>query len=419
MARSIRQVTRRGFLAGSAATAAGLAVVPRHVLGGEGHTPPSETFGSALIGCGGRGPGTHSDLSRKHGLATRCLAACDVHLGRAERFQHKAGSSCEVYQDFRRVVERKDIEVVAIGTPPHWHALISIACMEAGKDVVCEKPATRFIAEGRALAEAERRYNRVYQVGTYGRFGMSRNETNRQMRKLMLSGLLKPCKGRYVHRRGLKVKQWSGRLDVAPEPVPEELDWDLYCGPSPVKPYHPPRHGGTHRWYWDYEGGGLGDMGHHKFDPITWLFGKDGTAPVEVEASAPPASSEVSGMWGWIKLTYADGFQIVIESGEWGEPTGLSSVRPTADDLSEEATKQLAALPEVKECVGFGEAVKTRQKAGGNAEAAHRTACIMHLANIAIRTGRKIRFDPNTEHVIGDPEADRLAHQPMRAPFHL
>ncbi|MFO8012921.1 MAG: Gfo/Idh/MocA family oxidoreductase [Phycisphaerae bacterium] len=419
MAIGKRKVTRRGFLASSAAAAGGVLVVPRHVLGGQGQTPPSETFGSALIGCGGRGPGTHGDLSRKHGLATHCLAACDVHLGRARGFQKRAGSSCEVYQDFRRVVERKDIEVVAIGTPPHWHALISIACMEAGKDVVCEKPATRFVAEGRALAEAEQRYGRVYQVGTYGRFGMSRNENNRQMRKLMKSGLLKPCKGRYVHRGGLKVKQWSGRLDVEPRDPPDALAWDLYCGPSPLKPFHPPRHGGTHRWYWDYEGGGLGDMGHHKFDPITWLFGKDDTAPVKIEAHAPPAPSEVSGMWGWFKLTYADGFEIVCESGEWGEPTGLKSVRPTADDLSEADRKKLAALPDPKPCVGFGEAVKTRQKAGGHAEASHRTACIMHLANVAIRTGRTLHFDPVKEVVVGDEEADRLAHQPMRAPWHL
>ncbi|MEA3366768.1 MAG: Gfo/Idh/MocA family oxidoreductase [Planctomycetota bacterium] len=413
------KVTRRAFLASSAAAAGGLVVVPRHVLGGQGQVPPSETFGSALIGCGGRGPGTHGDLKGKHGLETHCLAACDVHLGRARNFQKRAGASCEVYQDFRRVVERKDIEVVAIGTPPHWHAVISIACMEAGKDVVCEKPATRFVAEGRALADAERRYGRVYQVGTYGRFGMSRNEDNRQMRKLMTSGLLAPCKGRYVHRGGLKVKQWSGRVDVAPREVPRDLDWDLYCGPSPVKPFHPPRHGGTHRWYWDYEGGGLGDMGHHKFDPIAWLFGKDGTAPVKIESHAPPPHPEVSCMWGWVKLTYADGFQIVIESGEWGEPTGLKSLRPTADDLSDADKKKLEALPDPKPCVGFGEAVKTRQKAGGNAEAAHRTACIMHLANIAIRTGRTIHFDPVKEVVVGDDEANRLAHEPMRAPWHL
>jgi len=412
-------VTRRGFLATSAAAAGALAVVPRHVLGGRGQVPPSETFGAALIGCGGRGGGTFRDLKGKHGLPTRALAVCDVDRSRLEQALKWAGPSCEGYKDFRRVVERKDIEVVAIATPPHWHALISIACMEAGKDVVCEKPMTRFIAEGRAVVEAERRYGRVFQVGTYGRFGMARKETNRQIRKLMTSGLLRPCKGRYVHRGGLKVKQWSGRLDLAPQPVPPGLDWDMYCGPSPLKPYVPARHGGTHRWYWDYEGGGLADMGQHKLDPITWLFGKDHTAPVKIEADAPPAHPEVTGMWAWVKFTYADGFQIVLESGEWGEPTGLKSRPVSRDDLTPEDRKRLDALPDPEPLVDFGQAVKTRRKAGGHAEAAHRTACLLHLANIAIRTGRTIRFDPETEHVIGDPEADRLAYQPMRAPWHL
>ena len=419
MAGTGHRITRRGFLAGSAGAAAALAVVPRHVLGGQGNVPPSDTFGAALIGCGGRGGGTFRDLKGKHGLETRALAMCDVHEGRLASALKRAGSSCEGYKDFRRLLERRDIEVVAIATPPHWHALVSIAAMEAGKDVVCEKPMTRFIAEGRAVVEAQRRYGRVFQVGTYGRFGMASKQNNRQTRKLMLSGLLKPCKGRYLHRGGLKVKEWSGRLDLAPQPVPDGLDWDLYCGPSPLKPYTPLRHGGTHRWFWDYEGGGLADMGQHKLDPITWLFGKDGTAPVEVEAHAPPAHPEVTGMWGWIKFTYADGFQIVLESGEWGEPTGLRSQAVRPDDLSAEDRKKFDALPDPEPLVDFGEAVKTGKKAGGHAEAAHRTACLMHLANIAIRTGRKIRFDPEKEVVVGDDEANRLAYQPMRAPWHL
>ena len=120
-------------------------------------------------------------------------------------------------------------------------------------------------------------------------------------------------------------------------------------------------------------------------------------------------------MWGWFKLTYDDGFEMVVESGEWGESAGLTSVRPSADDLKPQDKKKLDAMPDPKPCVGFGEAVKTRQKAGGNAEAAHRTACIMHLANVAIRTGRTIHFDPVKEVVIGDEEANRLVHPPMRA----
>ena len=139
-------------------------IVKPHVLGGPNHTPPSETFGAALIGAGGRGPGTFGDLSGKHGLSIREIARCDVkYLGQSDNKTR--------YTDFRLLLERKDLDIVAIATPPHWHALISIAAMEAGKDVVCEKPMTRFIAEGRAVAEAVKRTGQVYQIGTYGRFG--------------------------------------------------------------------------------------------------------------------------------------------------------------------------------------------------------------------------------------------------------
>jgi predicted dehydrogenase len=208
-------------------------------------------------------------------------------------------------------------------------------------------------------------------------------------------------------------------VDVAPRPVPKNLDWDLYCGPSPLKPFHPPRVGGTHRGYWDYEGGGLGDMGQHYLDPLTWLFGRDHTAPVEVEASAPPAHGEVAGMWAWAKLTYADGFTLVLESGEWGQPTGLKSKGVKLEDLDEEGRKKLKELPDPQPLVDFGEAVRTRKQPGGHPEAAHRTATIMHLANIAIRTGRKIRFDPVKEEAVGDDAANRLVNPPMRAPWRL
>ncbi|MHC4435332.1 MAG: Gfo/Idh/MocA family protein, partial [Planctomycetota bacterium] len=144
----------------------------------------SETFGGVLIGCGGRGNGTFNAM----GLEAKKLAICDVKfVGRAD--------NKTVYTDFRRVLERKDIDVVAIATPPHWHALISIAAMEAGKDVLCEKPMTRFIAEGRAVAEAEKRYNRIFQVGTFGRFGRSKDPRSIEIHKIMASGLLRDCQG--------------------------------------------------------------------------------------------------------------------------------------------------------------------------------------------------------------------------------
>jgi myo-inositol 2-dehydrogenase / D-chiro-inositol 1-dehydrogenase len=261
-------ITRRQLLQGAAACAT-FSIVPRHVLGGEGHVAPSDIFGAALIGCGGRGKGTFEELSK--GLNVKQLAKCDV------KFLDTADNKT-IYSDFRRLLERKDIDLVAIATPPHWHALISIAAAEAGKDVLCEKPMTRFIAEGRAVVEAFRRYNRIFQIGTFGRFKRPDMLTH----KIMSSGLLKTCEAVHIKRGGLKVREWSGRPELKPQPVPPNLDWNMYVGPAPMKPFVSERTGGTHRGYWDYEGGGLSDMGQHHFDPVQWTFAKDDTSPVEI-----------------------------------------------------------------------------------------------------------------------------------------
>jgi predicted dehydrogenase len=409
-------ITRRHFLKEALVAGAAFTVVPRHVLGGQGQAPPSETLGGALIGVGGRGPGTFNEMVsglQGVGLNVVKLAECDV------RWLDRADNKSR-YTDFRRVLERKDIDVVAIGTPPHWHALVSIMAMEAGKDVLCEKPMTRFIAEGRAVAEAEKRYGRIFQVGTYGRFGASRNKNDILTRKIMKSGLLKDCPAVVIHHGGFKVKEWSGLVNARPQPVPPNLDWDMYVGPSPMKSYHPHRVGGTHRGYWDYEGGGLTDMGQHYFDPFTWIYGKDDTVPVEIEPHAPPAHPEACGMWGWVQLKYADGLTLVLDSGEWGETYERKKSRGVSlQDLSEDDRKKVLEMPDPEPLRSFAEAVKTRKPAGGSAEAAHRTVCIMHLANIAIRAGRKINFDPVKEVVIGDETANRLVNPPMRAPWHL
>src|SRR5512137_3058994 len=187
---STKRLTRRRFLHGSVTAVVAPMIVPRHVLG-RGYAAPSDTFGGALIGCGGQGPGTFKAMSQ--GLNVRELARCDVKW--ADSADNKT-----TYTDFRRVLERKDIDLVAIATPPHWHALISIAAMEAGKDVLCEKPMTRFIAEGRAVANAEKRYGRIFQVGTFGRFERSRSPESILKRKIMTSGLLKNCEAVLVER---------------------------------------------------------------------------------------------------------------------------------------------------------------------------------------------------------------------------
>lgn len=407
-----KRPTRRRFLKTAAAAAAGPFIVPRHVLGGQGFVAPSDTFGAALIGCGGRGGGTFSEMSR--GLNVRKLADCDV------RFLDRADNRT-IYTDFRRVLDRQDIDLVAIATPPHWHALICIAAAQAGKDILCEKPLTRFIAEGRAIVNAVNRYDRILQVGTFGRFGASGSRDNILTHKIMRSGLLgNNCQGVYVRRGGFKVREWSGRPELPTANVPRNLDWDMYCGPSPLKPFVSQRFGGTHRCYWDYEGGGLSDMGQHFFDPVQWTFGKDDTSPVEIEAHAPPAHPEVTGMWGWVELRYADGLTFVLESGEWGEPyTRRQARNVTINDLSEENQARVRAMADPAPMVNFADAVRTRRQPGGHAEAAHRAATILHLANISIRVGRRIRFDPVREVIVGDEEANRLVNPPMRGPWHL
>ena len=405
-------VSRRGFLQGAAAATAAFTIVPPNVLGAlTSQVPPSETFGAALIGVGGQGPQTFKRLSE--GLNVRKLAECDV------RFLDRADNEF-YYTDFRRVLERKNIDLVAIATPPHWHALISIAAAEAGKDVLCEKPMTRTIAEGRAVVNAFKRYKRVFQVGTFGRFNASRDRGKVQTHKIMRSGLLKEVPAVHIHSQSWKVKEWSGQPELPVVPVPPNLDWDMYCGPSPLKPFVRERVGGTHRRYWDYDGGGLSDMGQHFMDPFQWTYGKDDTSPVEIEAHAPPAHPEVTGMWGWVEMKYADGLTLVFDSREWGERYDRKQSRGLGlSDLSEEDRKKVEAMPDPEPLLTWAEAVKTRKQAGGNPEAAHRAVTLLHLANIAIRTGRKLRYDPVKEQIIGDEEANRLVYQPMRAPWHL
>jgi len=160
-------------------------------------------------------------------------------------------------------------------------------------------------------------------------------------------------------------------------------------------------------------------MGQHHFDPVQWTYGKDDTSPVEIEASAPPADALACGMWGWVELRYADGFTFVMDSREWGTPYDRRPARDISlDDLGEEDRKKILAMPDPEVWPTFEEAVKSRQPLG-RAEAAHRSSTLLHLANIAIRTGRKIRYDPVAEQIVGDEEANRLVTQPMRAPWHI
>ncbi len=407
------RVDRRRFLKGTAAAAAAVSIVPRNVLGGPAEVPPSEALVVGIIGCGSQSGEDVRSYIQGVGGEYRLAARCDVkYLDRAD--------NKTIYSDYRRLLERPDIDVISVATPPHWHASISVAAMEAGKDVICEKPMTKFIAEGRAVVDASKRYGRLFQIGTGGRFRASRDPGAILIHKIMQSGLLKPCEAVHIHRGGFHVRKYCGQICYKTQPAPANLDWNMYCGPAPLRPHNPHRFGWTHRYYWDYEGGGLADFGQHYMDPTQWTYAKDDTSPVEIEAFAPPSHPEAAGLWAWVEMKYADGFTLVFESGEWGPGYDRKPVRGVSlGDLNADAQAKIAATPDPEPLLSFVEAVRTRRQAGGHAEAAHRAVTILHLANIAIRTGRRIRYDPVAEQVIGDEEANRLVNQPMRAPWRV
>jgi myo-inositol 2-dehydrogenase / D-chiro-inositol 1-dehydrogenase len=165
-------------------------------------------------------------------------------------------------------------------------------------------------------------------------------------------------------------------------------------------------------------------MANHHLDRPAYEYGRDRTAPVEVIPHAPIAHPEACGLWGWCELKYADGFTLVLDSGEWGEPYDRLQPRNTSETdilnmLSEDDRRQLDQMPDPEPLVSFADAIRTRQRAGGNADVTQRVATIYHLANVAFRCNRRLQFDPDTERVVGDDEADRLVNQPMRAPWSL
>ncbi len=425
-----KRISRREFVQGAAAVAS-FYIVPRHVLGGPGYTAPSEVITRAVIGTGGMG--MNHVMVNEDGRPPETLAVCDVDENHLNNALRKAGRGCKGYSDFRRVLERTDIDTIHVATPPHWHALIGIAAAQAGFDVLGEKPFSRTIAEGQALASAIRRYGRVFQVNTHGRFGNYYHfGASRMLRKLVASGLLgRPLTVRVTHRQGFnwKIRQWSGRTDLVEQPVPKVLDYDMWLGPAPVKPYHPHRVHGSFRGYWDYDGGGLTDMGQHYLDPVQYFLGKDDTSPVEVEADAQwPQHPDAVGLWSTIRLRYADGTTLILQSGEWGkeEPPGRPMLEgphgKVFDNYRTEPAglfEQLGAYPDPPPLIDFDTAVRTRQPAGGNANVSHRSCTLVNLAMIAIRLGRKLQFDPKRQRFVNDEQANRLAEQPMRAPWHL
>jgi myo-inositol 2-dehydrogenase / D-chiro-inositol 1-dehydrogenase len=426
------KVSRREFVKKSLAAGAGIGVfsiVPRSVLGGPGHIAPSERLTKGIIGLGAMGMG-HINLG-----GTKCLAVCDVDKGRLNKAVQTVGKDCQGYHDYRELLAREDIDIVHIATPPHWHGIMAVEAARAGKDIWLEKPMTRTIGEGIRVAEEVKKYRRILRLNTWFRFKdgiaggymQDGSLTAPEVKKLINSGLLGwPLKVTISATTGFNWKfVWSGKADLKPMPVPPELDYDLWLGPAPYKPYNPERVHGKFRGYWDYDGGGLGDMGQHYLDPIQYLLGKDDTSPVTVEVGTPQQGPDAVGPWYWVRLKYADGCEIFLDGENRQKdaafiegPNGkyYGRYKSTIPNLKEKMDAMPPAEPQVTD---FIDAVRNRKTFALNEQNGHRSCTLINMAKIALRLGRPLQFDPVAQRFIGDEAANRLINQPMRSPWHM
>ena len=414
---------RRKFLQQSALAAAGFFIVPRHVLG-KGYIPPSDQLTKGIIGVGGMGRG-HIPYA-----GTRVVAICDVeklHLQAAEKM---IGGGVKTFHDHRELINLPEVDIVHIATPPHWHGIMAIEAAKAGKDIWCEKPMTRTIGEGKRVVEAVKQYGRMFRLNTWFRFednfyGMK--TTVKPIKKLVESGLLGwPLTVTVSKHTGFDWKfYWVGKTNLEPQKVPDTLDYDRWLGPAPYKPYHPHRVHGTFRGYWDYDGGGLGDMGQHYLDPIQYFLGKDNTSPVSVEVDAEQQHPDACGTFRKITYTYADGCKIILD-GEAKDsdvayiegPNGklFNGFKSTIPNLQD----KLAMMPDPEpQVTNFLESVKYRKPFALNESNGHRSCTMINMGKIALQLGRNLKFDPELQEFIGDDEANRMINPPMRAPWNI
>ena len=415
---------RRDFLKKGLLGAAAFTIVPRHVLGGTGFVAPSDQITKAIIGVGGIGYNHHF---QREG---RLVAVCDVDQKHLDRALLRAGQGVKGYRDFREVLLQQDVDVVHVATPPHWHGLISVMAAEAGKDIWCEKPMTRTIGEGKRVIEAVQRNGRMFRLNTWFRFrggfyGMG--VTVAPLKKLIENDVLGwPLKVTVSGITGFDWKfYWSGDTNLAPQPVPEHLDYNMWLGPAPLKPYHPLRVHSKFRGFWDYDGGGLGDMGQHYLDPVQYMLNKDHTSPIKVEVDAPQQHPDAVGSWRRITYSYEDGCQIILDGENRDKDAAYIEgpkgkiYRGFRSDIPN-IQKLAASLPDPEpQITSFHESVRTRQKFALNEENGHRSCTMVNMGVAAVRLGRTLHFDPVKQEFINDEGANRLLYPAMRSPWSM
>jgi predicted dehydrogenase len=426
------QVTRRTFLRSAAAGGTFLtlpAVTYRAALLAE--EKPSETVRIGCVGVGGQG---RADMNA---VKKNVVAVCDADKDRvasAAKELEKGNVTPQTTGDYRKLLDDKNIDAILNVTPDHWHALITVDACKAGKDVYCEKPLSLVVSEGRAMVTAARANKRIVQTGSQQRS----SKEFRQACELVRNGALGKLKEVKV---GLPAPNW---VDRAKMPVPDSdppaaLDFERWLGPAPERKYNSNRVHYLFRFFWDYSGGQQTNFGAHDLDIAQWALGMDESGPVSIEGTATfhPQKWFETPETAKQTFTYASGVPVHCSLGRGGYPGGVTFegekgkiyVRRGAIEvtLGGEKVADPYKLPtgEVKLYVSnshFGnwlECIKSRKLPICDVEIGHRSATVCHLGNIAIRTGRKITWDPKTETIVGDKDAAALLTKEYRKPWVL
>jgi predicted dehydrogenase len=430
--------TRRSFI-GTASAAVAASTLPNWFIEesqcAAQAKPPLDNgdFNIALIGCGGRGRGVAKAAS---GFG-RVVSLCDVDDGQLAEAQ-KTWPDAATEKDFRHVVERNDIDIVVCGTVDHWHALVSMAAMRAGKDVYCEKPLTLTVEEGKRVVQEAKQTGRILQTGSQQRS----DPRFRIACELVRNGRI----GKVKH---IDVFLPSGLREgpFAESRVPNGFDWDMWLGPTPKVAYIKERTHVTFRYWWQYSGGTMTDWGAHHNDIALWALGEERSGPVTV--SGEPLVEMIPGGFTAasqykVEYTYANGVTHTCQSttaNAWngrvldpnGQQHGVKFIGTdgwiwvTRGDIQASDPELLVEpLPANAErlyvsddhMANFFDCVKTRKQPVCDAEIGHRSASVCHLGVIAIRLGRELKWDPATES-FADGEANQWLAREMRAPWKL
>ena len=424
-------LNRRSFLKAAAQLSAVLLVpqiVPARVLGRDGGVAPSERIVMGGIGIGNRGSyDLDCFLPQKD---VQFVAICDVKEVRRQAVKKRAdarynNTDCAMYRDLRELLARSDIDAVLIATGPNWHATASITAAKAGKDVYCEKPCTKNIAQSLALRDTFRRTGRVFQAGTQ----------RRSLPNFMFSidlarfGKLGKLHTLYAHPAGLKTLM-SGWLPAEPEPPKEEVDWDLYLGPAAWRPFNRRLLDGFNfekggGFCGAFGGGGCLEWGSHCVDLCQWANNADDTAPIEYEpkgdrlnAVYPNGVKLILRNDGWLP---GDGSCPVRFEGDtgWVETGDNADIYASSDALLVGRGAKIAGYPADFHVRNFLDCVKSRGQTRANANVACQSHIACHAANVALFLNRKVRFDPVKNEFIGDDEANRLRSEALRDPWRL